>query len=106
MKTPDEIKKGLACCTILEEECIKCPSGGCPGSPSLHDDALAYIQQLETKCHQLERERDAAVDDMTTVIYNGAEIVCQFCKHKDEHKCAQICGFGFRGFEWRGVKGD
>ncbi len=53
----------------------------------MHADALAYIQQLEsantelltkveqleTKCHQLERERDAAVADLHKT--------CATCKH-------------------------
>lgn len=114
MKTPDKIKKGLECCST-KKPCPSCPMWDeCKEAASLKplwDNALAYIQQLEaanaellTRCERLERERDAAVADMTTVIYNGAEIVCQFCKHRSDHKCAQICGFAFKGFEWRGVK--
>lgn len=53
MKTPDEIKKGLECCTndaILCSE--KCPyynplSNGVDCAGKMHTDALALIQQLE-----------------------------------------------------------
>lgn len=78
-KTPDEIKKGLEHCST-KKPCASCPMWDeCKESASLKplwDNALAYIQrleaantelltnveQLEAKCHQLERERDAAVE--------------------------------------------
>lgn len=51
MKSPDEIKKALECCA---RDCID-PCRGCPYERTmncvwnckLHEDALAYIQQLE-----------------------------------------------------------
>lgn len=94
MKTPDETKRGLRVChsvgRVLAKElwCEKqCPymdeTYGC-GQDYLHDDALAYIQQLEAanaellnlckqleaKCHQLERERDAAVECIGRLMVN------------------------------------
>lgn len=52
MRTPDEIKKGLECCSA--EECTW--DNGCPYmglfsecNEGLKHDALAYIQQLEAK---------------------------------------------------------
>lgn len=54
MKTPDEIKKGLECCSMYPDrvECMRsCPyeSEGLHCIPMLASDALAYIQQLEAK---------------------------------------------------------
>ena len=48
MKTPEEIKKGLEIC-IADESCRDCPynNGNC--DMQLERDALAYIQQLETR---------------------------------------------------------
>lgn len=91
MKTPEETKKGLECCgtgdfgnhkdcpyDIAEPKCMQ----------NLLADALAYIQRLEaenksfmetidllhmyvnhleTKCHQLEHERDAEVAEYDTL---------------------------------------
>lgn len=125
-KTPDEIKKGLEH-GISDCEAVMCCKYECPYENScwpyaggtnntnvpkeMLQDALAYIHQLEAannellkKCERLELERDAAVTDMETIIYSGAEIVCGFCKHHKEPKCIQTCGLEYLGFEWRGVK--
>ena len=90
MKTPDEIKKGLGCCNMTQ-----CPLLSCPYfndeycGESLNADALAYIKQLEEDrkerdiladaYQQLERERDAAIADLTAV----CETVntCLACDH-------------------------
>ena len=52
MKTPDEIKKGLYCCSHLCG-CIEgCPyeaDGSCENADGVERDALAYIQQLEAE---------------------------------------------------------
>lgn len=56
MKTPDEIKKGLECCTSCKpEDCCVCAykANDCKCVSMLTGDALAYIQQLETNNHQL-----------------------------------------------------
>lgn len=47
MKTPDEIKKGLECCTV--PLCAECPYDSDPSCVVKNEDALAYIQQLESK---------------------------------------------------------
>lgn len=62
MKTPDEIKKGLEC-----ERCSECPYDSIDDPVrtcglEVDHDALAYIQQLESRLAQVERERDAAVN--------------------------------------------
>ena len=65
MKTPEEIKKGLECCTTGNYlSCRKCPyeQGGCGEDENLKD-ALAYIQQLERERDEYKRERNAAVEE-------------------------------------------
>ena len=53
MKTPDEIKKGLACCAKSSlEACEHCPyRKDCDNfnAGNLYRDALAYINQLEAR---------------------------------------------------------
>lgn len=55
MKTPDEIKKGMECCKLHDcyddADCSQCPYTRTTGKCVfvMHDDALAYIQQLEAK---------------------------------------------------------
>lgn len=48
MKTPDEIKKWLECCSCNLNDCNGCPYYGMPCNDlELERDALEYIQQLE-----------------------------------------------------------
>ena len=57
MKTPEEIKNGLACCrNVWVDDHWKNCDGACPYQEEqsycknvLHHDALAYIKQLEAK---------------------------------------------------------
>lgn len=59
MKSPDEIKKGLECCSTSACKCFDCPyEGEChlPFGSDPESDALALIQQLEA-------ERDAPEDN-------------------------------------------
>lgn len=102
MKTPDEIKKGLYVCP--DELCHMCPyepEGDCMSD--CMSDALAYIQQLESRLVQAERERDAAVHDMENYAGYGA-----ICKHFD-NDCPHIvegCPLwpsDCESYEWRGV---
>ena len=101
MKTPDDIKRGLECC------CGDCFSGNkeCPYDKDdlkeniscirwMSSDALAYIQQLE-------RERDAAIEDICQS--------CGTCKNLFKEKCTlnisgitdcKLCD----SYEWRGVQ--
>ena len=64
MKTPEEIKKGLNhCCDLLDDGCGSCPYRNEENIAAecitrLAHDALAYIQQLESRLDQVERERD------------------------------------------------
>lgn len=106
MKTPGEIKKGLECCHNPSDSygtCLKCPYESCVvGCRNLIGDALAYIQQLESRLAQVERERDAAVHDMENYAGYGA-----ICKRFDED-CPHVEGCPLwpsdcESYEWRGV---
>lgn len=111
MKTPEEIKKGLERCGVLDGDCENCPFDDGPKLlcvDRLRKDALAYIQQLETRLAQVERERDAAVIDLSAS--------CKFCNFAKQDlekapcdKCFQRVGkypwspMVRTRFEWRGV---
>ena len=106
MRTPDEIKKGLECCTpkyeayrwkTCEPKCPYSADIGVECRIQLMTDALAYIQQLE-------RERDAAVRDMTEI--GNACGTCYSCKHWDEKHPTACDRFlnGMDCWEWRGVQ--
>lgn len=78
-RTPEEIKKGLDCCIIddcntcpYEENCFSVDEELCE---SMVADALALIQQLE-------RERDAAVEQLKAVDVNSY-FECAHCKHEE-----------------------
>ena len=111
MKTPDEIKKGLDICRGINAPCEGCPYNMetldyDESVSKLHDDALAYIQQLETekselleKIKQLEQVRDAAVRDC-------ARFPCYTCAERENGDCCPQCRTTgtFRTLhEWRGV---
>lgn len=74
MKTPEEIKWGLDYCRSvygLRMNCHSCPYDGemlC-GAVML-EDALAYIQQLESELEAVKRERDAAVRELPHNCWN------------------------------------
>lgn len=103
MKTPDEIKKGLECCSCNLNDCNGCPYDGMPCNDlELERDALAYI-------HQLERERDAAMKDLKSVVasnYFDCDY-CKLCKYKEpDGECYHTCipYSSEWGWEWRGVQ--
>lgn len=115
-RTPEEIKKGLECCqTYPGRSCKPCPYVRLEHCLSgLNAAALAYIQQLENhigelteKVKLLERERDAAVEDMTELMHLGK--FCRHCKHLTEDG---ECTFDFAAnkcapwncWQWRGVQ--
>ena len=65
MKKPDEIKKGLLFCGDVGHGCAGCPydndcrNQGDGESPEM--DAIEYINRLESRLAQSEREREEAV---------------------------------------------
>ena len=114
-RTPEEIKKGLECCSVDGLSCSNCSyCVSCDADiHALERDALAYIQQLEDhfrdltkKVEQLERERDAAVADMTELMQ-----LAQFCRHCKHLTDDGECTFDFATnkdepwcWQWRGVQ--
>lgn len=58
MKTPDDTKKGLECCTqptaLVYEKCDNCPYRGEQNCISImKQDTLTYIRQLEKELAEL-----------------------------------------------------
>ena len=104
MKTPDEIKNGLEHCA-QSEPCVDCvyDRRDFPMCVRRMDgDAIAYIQQLE-------RERDAAVEDLKSVVasnyFDGD--YCKLCKYNEpDGECYHTCiPYSSKwGWEWRGVQ--
>lgn len=101
----DEKQCGMECIrTNVERSCVKPEKGQCPRCKQLVDDSLAYIQQLESRLAQVERERDAAVKVMHLVR------TCENCKHCDKpsesYPCS-LCAMDRKrskpNWEWRGV---
>lgn len=88
MKKPEEIKAGLgACQTVVRcSTCTYHDVGDIVAecTAQLSGDALVYIQQLESRLAQVERERDAAVNDLR----DNYE-PCDVCKKKNI--CEQYC---------------
>ena len=108
-KTPDEIKTGVEFCTAkvvsgnLKTCDLDCPYRveGAWCRNALAHDTLAYIQQLE-------RERDAAVEDIKEAAQTGS--LCYICKSNNKGHCSAfdhgifeavvMCG----QYKWRGVQ--
>ena len=85
MKTPDEIKKGLECCT--HGTCNSCPyaEDGCTSNRE-KIDALEYIQQLERYlgelaeyAAQLEEEQPNLICDFMDYINDGVQNPAPYC---------------------------
>lgn len=109
MKTPDEIKKGLRGC----EDKTNCDWCSLIRECEEDDDALAYITQLEQRLAQAERERDAAVHDLTLIAirYAGQKELCEFCGSDSPLRCEFCDSRPEEAFVWKGVcaentKGD
>jgi hypothetical protein len=112
MNESETIKKGLKC-----DDCSGCPynnlDNGCDWSEeyalayieqleAANNELLTKVEQLETKCHQLERERDAALNDVSLFPECGT---CKYDPRKkgyipnDCDDCVGHCNW-----VWRGVK--
>ena len=117
MKTPDESKCGMECIrTNAERICVKPEKGQCPRCEQLVSECLARIRQLESRLAQAEKERDAAVRDMSKAVRENG--VCIACKHdkpfdnnceENDFDCVNCispcmcksCHIG-SNYEWRG----
>lgn len=54
MKTPEEIKKALECCGMMDDDgCCKCPYNDGACDFQLERDAFEYIRWLEDRIHCL-----------------------------------------------------
>ena len=104
MKTPEEIKKGLEIEISVHYHLPNPEPRLTPREfmymEQLHSDALAYIQQLESRLAQVERERDAAIRDC-------ARFPCRTCDDKENgdlcHNCNVRKDTTRTNYEWRGV---
>ena len=102
-RTPEEIKKGLECCINWETGCIECPYDNLPHDEcvvAMKSDNIALIQQLE-------RERDAAVEDLEAM--GGDRPCCGTCLHENcgtnEEPCSScLAGYLINQWQWRGVQ--
>ena len=100
MKTPEGIKLGLQHCSVSGiDTCVNCPydDGHIDCAKDKNNDALAYIEQLESRLAQVERERDAAVNDLDKALNLDEVDDCHFCKHIKKPTCYEC------KWEWRGV---
>lgn len=115
MKSPKDIKKALAC-VCDGPDCEECAYAEKVNDEKFgevllfhcsenYKDALEYIQKLESRLAQVERERDAAVHDLPI------GIDCNTCKYSERAYEEQPCSGckEYRGpwypvhWEWRGV---
>lgn len=119
MKSPDDIKKGLELCGMLDGDCDNCPYDNAKiyCGDRLQKDALAYITQLEQRLAQVERENDALLDDLRHTfdpccVCKKQDICEQHCPSndyncpecKDKHRCiCHNCTADNDLWEWRGV---
>jgi hypothetical protein len=113
MKTHDETKRALVTCTELvmpkevQHQAMLDTLAYIQQLETANAELLTKVEQLETKCHQLERERDAAVACIPRA--------CGFCKWFEINRggnmtechnpngCRNISGVN-TGFEWISVK--
>ena len=115
MKTPEEIKKGLEYCPLCNKSCPYHNEKDC--YEKLHYDTLALINQLQEDKKQLERERDAAVEDIRKAAFCGCHVcksyyrpdpairkyACRKFGSFEEHDFIADDGSIYCGaFEWRG----
>ena len=121
--TLEDVKNALKTCAY-SGMCSRCPykndcdnhianGGDERPADTLLLDALFYIGELESerdellqKNQQLERERDAAVEDMTELMQ-----LAQFCRHCKHITTDGECTFDFAAnkgellcWQWRGVQ--
>lgn len=74
-------------------------------------DAITKVAVLESRLAQVERERDAAVADLTDssdcsfCMYknNNMEFGCGSCIGCEKECPCALCSKGLNGFKWRGV---
>lgn len=113
MKTPEEIKRGLAHCA--NDNCDGCPYvGDCmTGTETLEVDALEYICNLEIRLEKLKSlngwksvEEEPTKDGMYYVLFDWSVDVIQFERKKPKGErwgCYRV-GKGCNTTEWAPLK--
>lgn len=100
MKTPDEIKKGLEVCPSHNDCTGICPYEGTNMCIRfLMKEALAYIQQLESRLAQAEQDAKEMANDLDCS-------ACTWCEYKDfdyTNEACKECRTYNEGFKLRGV---
>lgn len=128
MKTPDEIKKALRICSgKLLDYCDACNycnwSSDCACNSRMCADALDYTQQLENHIgeltemvEQLEKERNALLDDLREAdmtmcnhcayfVTTGSQGKCDgYCWDCDGKDCPCNTCWDNSNWKWRGVQ--
>lgn len=109
MKTPEEIKQGLAHCAA--DDCDYCPyEPDCMvGTDALEADALDYIRQLEAERNAMKRHILLYGDICELCRYGNTDRLCSDCQACDDEGC--ICASCIRSetsenFEWKGDKNN
>ena len=75
----------------------------CGKENATFDELLQAANQLKSSLAQAEREREAAVHDLTAFALNSEkELACDFCGAASPLICQQ-CEERPDGFKWRGV---
>lgn len=99
MNTPEEIKEyAQTWREVLVDDCIDFPYAV---HTMLHT-AADVVESLLAELEQTKRERDAAVEDLSS------NWKCAICKHKcypiDECPYYKTCGLAYMHWQWRGVQ--
>lgn len=77
MKTPEEIKKALECCGMMDDDgCCKCPYNDGACDFQLERDAFEYIQRLEDHIHCLINMMPEWVSVKERLPENGGVYLC------------------------------
>lgn len=124
MQTPDEIKRQLMTCLVLnmspreQHEAMRSAllyirrleerntslraanDGMLDLNGMLHRDMLEQRERAD----RLESERDAAILDMTKIVQENGEPYCEYCGADYKPDCTGKCWTRNEGFRWRGVQ--
>ena len=102
-KQHEEIKKGLKPC---ENASVFCEFCACEFRCKIEADALTYIQQLESRLAQVEKERDAAVEAVEMypcfTCKNISSTYCKDCLRNRSLALDRAGEFLPDNYEWRG----
>ena len=85
MKTPEEIKKALACPVREQDYLLGCSCcsyhgrGKPPCLPEMHEDALAYIQQLEEQVEFMKIQMQGDCGSCKHTNVTGGKEPCASC---------------------------